>query len=147
MKRIRYAGSQRNTARQQAIRGGVLALSVGMVAPGMAGPGFADAISPTGTPFRVPTYFSHSPSGPRKTPVAEAAALYPLGYLGTGKALRKFIDPLPLPGAANQQTMADGTTVRYIPTAVPEKWVNPQGVTTGDDYYEIATLEYTQKLH
>lgn len=147
MKRIRYAGEQRNTARQQAIRGGVLALSVGMAAPGMAGPGFADAISPTGTPFRVPTYFSHSPSGPRKTPVAEAAALYPLGYPGTGKALRKFIDPLPLPGAANQQTMADGTTVRYIPTAVPEKWVNPQGVTTGDDYYEIATLEYTQKLH
>jgi FtsP/CotA-like multicopper oxidase with cupredoxin domain len=129
------------------IRGGVLALSIGTSFQGVAGPGFADAVSPVGTPFRVPTYFAHTPSGLRKTPVAEAAALYPSGYLGTGAALRKFIDPLPLPGEANKQTMADGTTVRYIPKAVPEKWVNPQGVTTGDDYYEIATVEYTQKLH
>lgn len=128
------------------IGGGAALLLLGAAGTSQAGPGFADAISPTGASFRIPTFFANSPSGAR-TPVAEAAMLYPGGYPGTGAALRKFIDPLPLLGEGSAKTMADGTTLRYIPLATPEKWVNPQGVITGDDYYELATVEYSQKLH
>ena len=31
--------------------------------------------------------------------------------------------------------------------AVPEKWIDPNGVTTADDYYEIAAVEFTEKMH
>ena len=68
-------------------------------------------------------------------------------YGSTGKALRKFVDPLPLLGAAKSQKMADGVTDKYIPVAMPMKWVNPVGVATGDDYYEIAAIEYTNRFH
>ncbi|MDH4289495.1 MAG: hypothetical protein OEV65_12180, partial [Aquincola sp.] len=78
---------------------------------------------------------------------AAVKALYPAGYPGTGTALRKFVDPLPLPGAANAKTLADGVTVKYIPVAVASKWRNPQGDMTNDDYYEIAVVEYQEKFH
>ena len=130
--------------------GGVVCVFLGANQVVYAGPGFADAVSAAGASYRVPTYFAHSPSGLRAATVpAEAAAVYANagGYPAThtGKALRKFIDPLPLLGTPS--TMADGTTVRYIPVATPQKWVNPAGVTTADDYYELAVIEYTQKMH
>ncbi len=68
-------------------------------------------------------------------------------YAGTGKALRKFVDPLPLLGKANAKTMNDGTTSKYIPVASATKWVKPDGTVSGDDYYEIAVVEYADKFH
>jgi FtsP/CotA-like multicopper oxidase with cupredoxin domain len=44
-------------------------------------------------------------------------------------------------------TLADGTTAKYVPVAVPEKWVDTNGVTTADDYFEMAAVEYTEKVH
>ncbi|MGY0197256.1 fibronectin type III domain-containing protein [Leptothrix sp. BB-4] len=88
---------------------------------------------------------------------AAVKALYPAGYPGTGKALRKFVDPLPLPEghaltqlAGNAPQLSDisqGVVAKYLPVAKPVKWVNPQGVVTGDDYYEIASVEYSEKFH
>ncbi len=118
---------------------GALALQAGV--PVWAGPGFGDAILQDGSAQRIPTYFANSPSGVRITPVPES-----LVGQNTGTALRKFIDPLPRVGAGSAVTMADGT-VRYLPVAVPEKWRNANGDLTNDDYYEIAVIEYSQKLH
>ncbi|MFM2065624.1 MAG: hypothetical protein RLZZ584_533 [Pseudomonadota bacterium] len=142
-----------------------------------AGPGFGDAYDLNNNPFVVPSYFASSPSGARlwtgvnpdgsSTGVADPLTgapegfdpanrlayqqkirdLFPGGYTGTGKALRKFVDPLPLPGAANARMLADGVTTKYIPVASATKWVNPQGVATGDDYYEVAVVEYAEKFH
>ncbi|MEY8877131.1 MAG: fibronectin type III domain-containing protein [Leptothrix sp. (in: b-proteobacteria)] len=108
--------------------------------PVWAGPGFVDAQTSNGVPFRLQTYFANSPAGPRTTPVQEAASQ------DTGVALRKFVDPLPLIGAANARALLDGT-MKYIPQAVTGKWVNPQGVVTADDYVELAVIEYQDKFH
>lgn len=129
----------------------VAAVVVQMVASSaQAGPGFVSSADPLGNPIRVQTYFAHSPSGARATVPTEAAALFaPAAYPGTGTALRKFVDPLPMFGrpAGVVPTLADGTTAKYVPVAVPEKWVDTNGVTTGDDYFEIAAVEYTEKVH
>ncbi len=119
----------------------------------IAGAGFADVIKPDGvTSFRKATFFAYSPSGTRDAGIAEDGLIAPQDGTGrvanyTGKALRKFVDPLPLPGAANAKMLADGVTEKYIPVAVSSKWVNPQGATTNDDYYEIGIVEYTEKFH
>ncbi len=97
-----------------------------------------------GKPMFAPD--SYDPTN-REAYDAKVKQFYPNGYPGTGKALRKFVDPLPLVGEANAKTMADGVTQKYIPVAKVSKWVNPQGVTTGDDYYEIAAVEYQDRLH
>ena len=115
----------------------------------IAGAGFADAIQPDGvTTFRKATFFAYSPSGTRDTAVPEDDLLTVGGTKRTanytGKALRKFVDPLPIPGKVG--ALSDGT-VKYIPVAVPSKWVNPQGVTTNNDYYEIGIVEYAEKFH
>ncbi|MEQ1685134.1 MAG: fibronectin type III domain-containing protein [Burkholderiaceae bacterium] len=121
-----------------------------------AGPGFVDATATDGvTIFRSPTYFTYSPSGVRVNPVVEGVALNlttdPLGAgINTGTALRKFVDPLakPMTAAQVQAATAAGTLpAKYIPIAQVTKWVNPQGVVTGDDYYEIAVVEYTERFH
>lgn len=113
-----------------------------------AGIGFVDSLDLVGNPIRLQTYYAHSPSGAHGTVVPEAANVGLDGTVPTftGKALRKFVDPLPKVGAS-ATTLADGVTSKYIPVAVPEKWVNPKGVTTTDDYYEFAAIEYTEKLH
>jgi len=114
----------------------------------VAGPGFVDAVEPDGvTGFRKSTFFAYSPSGERDTPIPEAD-----GANYTGKALRKFIDPLPLPRAADATGAAptlayDTSAEKYIPVAKATKWVNPQGIETQHDYYEIAIVEYAEKFH
>ncbi|MEY8688624.1 MAG: fibronectin type III domain-containing protein [Leptothrix sp. (in: b-proteobacteria)] len=115
-----------------------------------AGVGFVSSQDTLGNPIRVQTYFSSTPRGLHDTVIPEAATvsgglLSGVAPVDSGKALRKFIDPLPLVGVP--QTLADGVTSKYIPLAVPEKWVNPQGVTTTDDYYELACIEYSEKFH
>jgi len=111
-----------------------------------AGAGFTDVIAADGvTTLRKATFFAYSPTGPRDTAIPEGNTLG-VGQ-NTGKALRKFVDPLPLPGAANAKTMADGVTQKYIPVAQVSKWVNPQGKPTTHDYYEIGIVEYSEKFH
>jgi FtsP/CotA-like multicopper oxidase with cupredoxin domain len=124
-----------------------VAAAMMVAAPGVfAAAGFGDSNGPDGGPIRVQTYYAHSPSGVRVAVPAEAAAIIP-GYTGnTGKALRKFIDPLPQVGAT-ANTLSDGITSKFIPAAVATKWKNPAGVATLDDYYEIAVVEYTEKMH
>jgi len=111
-----------------------------------AAAGFGDTNGPDGGPIRAQTYYAHSPQGQRAYIPPEATTLIP-GYTGdTGAALRKFVDPLPLVGATSTK-LSDGVTSKYIPLAKVSTWVDPQGVVTIDDYYEIAVVEYTEKLH
>ncbi|MGC2166934.1 MAG: hypothetical protein WA632_13085, partial [Gallionella sp.] len=101
-----------------------------------AGSGFGSGIDNNRAPVAIPTYYANSPAGPvptfdmatGKMTISNVTALP--NPINTGKALRKFVDTLPV-----------------IPAAVPEKWVNLNGVTTNDDYYEIAAVEYTQQMH
>ncbi|MEY4754906.1 MAG: hypothetical protein RJA44_2581, partial [Pseudomonadota bacterium] len=139
----------RHSSAQPRLKPTALAIGVftSMLAAGTAhaGPGWTDMQKADGTPGRIQVYTANSPSGPRLTVPAEA-----IGYdnvVGSGKAMRKFVDPLPLIGEANAKLMADGLTSKYIPKAVPEKWVNPNGVGTTDDYYELAVIEYTDRFH
>ena len=134
----------------------------------VAGPGFGDAYDLNQAPFVIQSYFANSPSGARLwDPATGAPAAYDPanqteysrliqqnfpGYTGTGKALRKFVDPLPLPAghaltAKNPTTLSDGVTAKYIPVATPSKWVRPDGTASSDDYYEIAAVEYSEKFH
>jgi FtsP/CotA-like multicopper oxidase with cupredoxin domain len=111
-----------------------------------AAAGFGDTNDANGAPIRAQTYYAHTPSGVRAALPPEAAGIMGATYTGnTGKALRKFVDPLPQIGKPG--TLADGTTSKYIPKAKPVPWTNPNGVVTGDEYYEIAVVEYTEKLH
>ena len=112
-----------------------------------AGSGFGSGVTITNAPNAVPTYYANSPSGP--VPVLangvptirqDGSGLPIMGTTGT--AMRKFVDPLQLFGAANANAAG-----QYIPVAVPQKWVNMEGQTTADDYYEIAAVEYSQQLH
>lgn len=140
-----------------------------------AGIGFVDGADPQGNPVRYQTFFSSSPSGlHRQVPLpwetaspwsdkngAAHPALFPdrfnpAGYQGSGKAFRKFVDPLAPLGLLPSQkanTLTDQAltspqkTSKYIPLATAEKWVNPNGVLTGDDYYELACIEYTERVH
>jgi FtsP/CotA-like multicopper oxidase with cupredoxin domain len=135
-----------------------------VAAPGVfAAAGFGDSNGPDGSATRPQTYYAHTPTGkriavptgPNARPAVstEAAALMGSTYDGnTGAALHKFIDPLPLVGVP--QTLFDGITSKYIPAAVPVKWVKPDGTSStvvggyvGDDYYEIAVVEYKEKMH
>lgn len=111
-----------------------------------AAAGFGDTNGPDGAPIRIQTYYAHTQNGARASIPPEATNLIP-GYTGnTGKALRKFVDPLPMVGATTT-LLSDGVTSKYIPLAKATPWRNPQGVLTGDDYYEIAVVEYTEKMH
>lgn len=51
--------------------------------------------------------------------------------------LRKFVDALPGLGATNKNALG-----QYIPVAIPDTKTYP-----GSDYYEIAVVEYTEKMH
>jgi FtsP/CotA-like multicopper oxidase with cupredoxin domain len=60
------------------------------------------------------------------------------GVVTPGTGMRKFVDKLPGLGAANANLLG-----QYIPVATP-------GVLAGfpnDDYYEIALVEYSEKMH
>ena len=123
-----------------------------------AGSGFGDGVDLNSAPVKVPTYYANSPSGPvpALTAVTGVKALNPVTGLpypaNTGRALRKFVDTLPgIPGVtpAIVAGKAFGTNNlgQYIPLAVSEKWVDLNGVTTTDEYYEIAAVEFSEKMH
>ena len=107
----------------------------------MAGSGFG-----TGA---TPTYYANSAAGPSTALVAGSPTLNPVTGLpktiNSGKALRKFVDDLP--GIPGLTTFGANKLGQYIPLARAEKWVDLNGVTTADDYYEIAAVEYSEKMH
>ncbi len=135
-----------------------------------AGVGWGSSADISGAEIKTPTYYANSPSGllpaedcltnavPKKGPFdttasmlatnitsaapKEASAENPLGVCDTGKALRKFVDTLPGlgPKAANNLD-------NFIPVAVPEKDADGNSPYPGSDYYEIAVVEYAQKMH
>ncbi len=106
---------------------------------------------------KVPTYHANSPSGLHDATscfTAAGAATVPAlgGACDSGTALRKFVNNLPLPevsGLANTHPIgvAGDLGAGYIPIARADKWVNGQGLTTNDDYYEIAAIEYSERKH
>jgi hypothetical protein len=123
---------------------------------------------PTNNGSKTPeaTFYANSPLGLHDSNACYTAS--GTGVLSTGcdsgTAIRKFIHPLPLPklpGGASVPAAAgktffsapsvmDNTPVslgKYIPVAIPTKWVNPIGQVTTDDYYEIAAVEYKEKMH
>ncbi|AXS81036.1 fibronectin type III domain-containing protein [Dechloromonas sp. HYN0024] len=77
-----------------------------------------------------PTYFANSPLGTRIDPVDNTPVF-------TGKALRKFVDTLPGVGSAGANNLG-----QYLPVAKADTTSYP-----GSDYYEIAVVEYQEKLH
>ncbi|MFM9836301.1 MAG: fibronectin type III domain-containing protein [Methylophilaceae bacterium] len=115
-----------------------------------AGDGFGDNTAADGTAIKQQTYYANSPSGlhsPTACYDATGAAAVPVpgGICDTGTALRKFKDPLP--GLADPGGPVGDSSGKYIPRAIPVKWVNQQGVVTADDYYEIAVVEYKEQFH
>jgi len=70
---------------------------------------------------------------------ATAMALPPATISG---GIRKFINSLPGLGASGTNNIG-----QYIPVAVPTKWVNTKGQVTNDDYYEIAVVQYQERMH
>ncbi len=120
-----------------------------------AGAGWGDSTDAMGGPIKTPTYYANSPSGllPEAncftTPAPSSGAFntstlvtpesgvpaIDTGVCDTGTALRKFVDTLPSLNTANNLGNS-------IPVAVPDTTTYP-----GSDYYEIAVVEYTQKMH
>ncbi|MFA6064133.1 MAG: fibronectin type III domain-containing protein [Gallionella sp.] len=136
-----------------------LAVALTMVVPlsvnqAQAGAGWGDNADMVN---KVPTYFATSPTGLRRASACfdlngRFTTPVPGGLCDSGTAIRKFVNPLPLPevsGTANAHVAAPGSIDlgQYIPIALPQKWVNTQGVTTNDDYYEIAVVEHSEQLH
>ena len=94
---------------------------------------------------KVQTYHANSPSGLRTScfdATGAAAVAVPGGLCDSGTALRKFVDTLPGLTAAGANNLG-----QYLPLGTAEKWVNGQGVTTNDDYYEIAAVEHFEQMH
>lgn len=120
-----------------------------ILAAGIAHAGSGWGASALIPPTPIQSFYANSPSGaspildatgaPQQDPVTKLPVL-----VDTGTALRKFVDTLPGLGPLNANNLG-----QYIPIAVPEKnWFNPAtGLATADDYYEIAAVEYTEKMH
>jgi FtsP/CotA-like multicopper oxidase with cupredoxin domain len=123
-----------------------------------AGDGWGDFTLPDGSNKKVPTFYANSPSGMLSATACfdsagNAITPAPGSACDTGKAIQKFVDPLPPLANPGGFSLKDGITSvatpmgKYIPVAVATKWINTQGVTTGDDYYEIAVVEWKEKFH
>ena len=59
------------------------------------------------------------------------------GRIAKGTGIRKFVDSLPGLGADNKNNLG-----QYIPVAIPDTTTF-----SGSDYYELAVVEYSEKLH
>jgi fibronectin type 3 domain-containing protein len=112
----------------------------------LAGSGFGSGFNISNQPAAVQTYYANSPAGAvpsidaKGVPLMDASKQAVL--VNSGTAMRKFVDALPGFGPANANTLG-----QYIPVAVPEKWTDSQGNATTDEYYEIAAVEYSEKMH
>lgn len=123
---------------------GLALLSMGASTISLAGPGYGDNLDQNGNPMLSATFFANSPSGMRCDPLGgrDATTGACLAQVNTGRALRKFVDTLPGIGKAAANNLG-----QYIPLAQPKKWVDGNGNVTTDDYFEIAAVEYTERMH
>ncbi len=119
-----------------------------------AGDGWGDFTLPDGSNKKVPTFYANSPSGMLSTGACFDATGAPAASgCDTGNAIHKFVDALPPMAYPGGLSLKDGTTSvktalgKYVPVAVPSKWINTQGATTNDDYYEIAVVEWKERFH
>jgi FtsP/CotA-like multicopper oxidase with cupredoxin domain len=111
------------------------------------GGGYGTNIDISGRTIDVQTYYANSPQGVRPAYDFVTHALSASATVDTGKPLRKFVDTLG--GVYNGLEASVGATGidSGIPVAIPEKWVDGNGKVSGDDYYEVAIVEYTQQMH
>jgi FtsP/CotA-like multicopper oxidase with cupredoxin domain len=114
--------------------------------PAQAGAGWGDSTNLAPDPsvsaldpskaIKVRTYYANSPMGLQADVISG-------GTRDTGVALRKFVDALPGLGAPAftgfPGNRTDGT---YIPVAVADTATYKDA-----DYYEVAVVEYTQRMH
>jgi hypothetical protein len=112
-----------------------------------AGSGYGSGVTNANVPNAISTYYANSPSGPAPQWVGGALQQRTDGSAlpitaQSGSLMRKFVDTLPGFGRANANNLG-----QYIPVAVAEKWIDPNGVTTADDYYEIAAVEFFEQMH
>jgi FtsP/CotA-like multicopper oxidase with cupredoxin domain len=105
----------------------------GAVQVAYAGAGWGDNLDFNGRPIKVPTFYANSPSGTRISAKPGEAGL----PVDSGTALRKFVDTLPGLTEAGANNLG-----QYMPLAVSD-------TTTfvDSDYYEIALVEYAEKMH
>lgn len=106
------------------------------------------------------TFYANSPSGVWSYTDAFGATR----ISNSGVALRKFVDKLPglgLPGCTRSTPFGTGTCnennlgqyiplaepVTTIPAGTPATGVDSTGATVPSDYYELATVEYSEQLH
>jgi FtsP/CotA-like multicopper oxidase with cupredoxin domain len=86
----------------------------------------------TPVPGGVPDYFGPYPNWANsKLPQITGTAVI------SGTGIRKFVDSLPLLGPAGVNNLG-----QYIPVAVADTTTYP-----GSDYYEIAVVQYQEKMH
>ena len=117
-----------------------------------AGAGWGDSTNPANPNGKIQTFYASSPSGLFQAGAcfdAAGNAAVPAagglcdsgGYIdpttGISMGLRKFVDGLPglTPAGANNLG-------QYLPVAVADTATYP-----GSDYYEIAVVEYAQRMH
>ena len=118
-----------------------------------AGDGWGDFTLPDGANKKVPTFYANSPSGMLSGAACFDSSGAPTSGCDTGKAIQKFVDVLPPMAYPGGYSLEGGTKSvatplgKYIPVAVPANWVNAQGETTTDDYYEIAVMEWKERFH
>ncbi len=134
----------RSTLRPLARAIGLALLSMGATTAAFAGPGYGDNLDQNGNPMLTATFFANSPRGMRCDPLGgrDATTGACLAQVNTGRALRKFVDTLPGLGKAAANNLG-----QYIPVAVPKKWIDGNGNLTNDDYFEIAVVEYQERMH
>ena len=99
--------------------------------PATGGYGIASATNLTPYPGGTPDYWGPYPNyANSQLPVIDAT-----GKAVPGTGIRKFVDSLPLPGKPNNLG-------QYIPVAFKDAISYP-----GSDYYEIALVQYVEKMH
>ncbi len=99
------------------------------------------ALSDTPVTFASPGEVCSDGTLPTTPHTCTNGIVIPTNYANS-PILRKFVDTLPGLTPAGTNTFADGTPGTYIPIAVTDSTSYP-----GSHYYELAVVEYTQKMH
>jgi FtsP/CotA-like multicopper oxidase with cupredoxin domain len=107
--------------------------------PATGGYGIASATNLTPYPGGTPDYWGPYPNyANSQLPVIDAT-----GMAVPGTGIRKFVDSLPGLGSTNPNNLG-----KYIPIAAADTLSYPlAGSTPAADYYEIALVQYVEKMH
>ncbi|HEY3317567.1 MAG TPA: fibronectin type III domain-containing protein [Coriobacteriia bacterium] len=137
MKRVTNADRKAAASRLTAARGA--AARLGGPRALFQGPGGVRSLVATLNPLGTPDYFGMTPNYALSPLPLDVAGDFATGTANVvpGTGIRKFVDSLPGlgPSAANDLG-------QFIPVASPNTTAYP-----GSDYYVIALVQYTKKLH